>query len=252
MSATRDDTPLVEADDQPDDQQPPTGQESHQQPPSAGLIPYFQTPPKKGPTGLIIGVAAAGVAATLLLCCGGLAAVSIVVHSVVESSPSVDSDRAAEESATASTPQTPSGATDTATTTGAAPGLNTEVRDGDFAFVVTRVECGLSFLGDQARRQRARGQFCVVTLSVRNIAAVPRAFSMVSQKAYDASGTAYSTDTPTTGLAAPRGSLIWVSEINPGDSATGPLVFDLPRGKTLTRLKLHDSGASDGAEVRVA
>src|SRR4051794_38943933 len=56
-----------------------------------------------------------------------------------------------------------------AATTPAVPGVGAAVRDGKFEFVVSRVDCTRSALGQEHLKRTAKGKFCVVTLSLRNI-----------------------------------------------------------------------------------
>lgn len=124
-------------------------------------------------------------------------------------------------------------------------GLNTPVRDGKFEFVVSSLACGQETVGDQ----EAQGQFCVARLSVKNIGTAPQTFLVDNQKAITSSGAVCSADSSAT-LALAGGQSTWISDINPGNAISGPIVFDVATGATVVRLVLHDSMLSSGVSVR--
>lgn len=76
-------------------------------------------------------------------------------------------------------------------------------------------------------------------------------FSDGSQKAYDAAGTEYSTDS-TAGIYANEDAATLFNEINPGNQVAGVLVFDIPKKVKLSKLELHDSPFSGGVTVALA
>lgn len=72
------------------------------------------------------------------------------------------------------------------------PRPGTEVRDRKFAFKVTRVQRGVSSVGDQFGEE-AQGSFTIVTLRVKNIGDESQTFDASNQKAYSGS-TAFEAD----------------------------------------------------------
>lgn len=130
----------------------------------------------------------------------------------------------------------------------AAAGIGDPVRDGQFEFVVDEVTCGVSEVGDDLLGAQAQGQFCLVTVSVRNIGDEPRTFSDSNQKAFDADGNELGADS-TAGLYANDHADALFTDINPGNDITAVIVFDIPRDGELARLRLHDSPFSGGVEV---
>lgn len=100
-------------------------------------------------------------------------------------------------------------------------GIGDPVRDGKFEFVVSRVDCARTTVGAEHLTRTAKGKFCVVSLSVRNIA----------------------------GIYANRDTHAFLDRVSPGERVTGELVFDVPVEVTLTSLELHDSPLSGGVEV---
>ncbi len=123
------------------------------------------------------------------------------------------------------------------------------VRDGRFEFTVTSVECGKSSVGaNQYLTKQAQGQFCLLNITVKNIGNDAQSLFSANQSVYNATGQKYSADDVATTYAAPEGST-WYSNINPGNSVTGTVVFDLPKDQTPTTAELHDSAYSGGAKV---
>lgn len=129
-----------------------------------------------------------------------------------------------------------------------APGLGQAVRDGKFEFVVSRVDCTTSHVGLEHLGDTADGRFCVVSMSVTNIGDRPQFFLGRFQKAFDAAGTEYGND-DVAGLVANRDTKTFLNKIEPGERVTGKLVFDVPKKTLLTRMELHDSIFSGGAEI---
>lgn len=128
-------------------------------------------------------------------------------------------------------------------------GLDTAVRDGKFEFTVTDITKGLSSVGDNPYlTEKAQGQFVIVTMTVENIGDKPQSFSPSAQKLTDNKGRTFESDT--TAQIALGGSDIPVwDSINPGNSVTVKLVFDMPKKATPTLIELHDSMFSGGAKV---
>jgi hypothetical protein len=124
-------------------------------------------------------------------------------------------------------------------------------RDGKFEFTVQQVKCGVNQLGTDLVGKKAQGQFCLVTVQVKNIGKEAQAFSDSSQKAFGADKTQYSTDSGA-GMYANQDASTLFNEINPGNQVTGVLVYDIPAAATLAKLELHDSPFSGGVTVQLA
>lgn len=121
------------------------------------------------------------------------------------------------------------------------------VEDGKFAFKVTKVETGLPQVGTGLTASKAQGQYIVVHLTVTNIGDRAQTFHDGAQKLIDAKGREYSADT---GAAIwLEGSNSFLKEINPGNSVTGFLLFDVPKNVDLRAVELHDSIFSGGVTV---
>ncbi|MDM7487050.1 DUF4352 domain-containing protein [Rhodococcus sp. CSLK01-03] len=129
-----------------------------------------------------------------------------------------------------------------------AAGLDTPVRDGKFEFVVTEVQTGLTTLGDnQFLAEDAQGQFVIVTMTVSNISDQPKGLSPSDQKLIDSQGRTFSPDT-SAALNLETDVAFW-DEINPGNTVTMPVVFDMPVDAVPASIELHDSMFSGGVTV---
>lgn len=127
--------------------------------------------------------------------------------------------------------------------------LNEVARDGKFEFTVTSVECGKTSAGtNQYLQKQAQGQFCFVNVTVKNIGNEAQMFDSSSQYLYDAANAKFSADGTASLYANPEGST-FLNQINPGNSVSGILVFDLPKDKTPVTAELHDSAFSGGVKV---
>lgn len=125
------------------------------------------------------------------------------------------------------------------------------VRDGKFEFTVTSIECGKSSVGtNQYLTKQAQGQFCLLNLTVKNIGNESQIFSDSGQVLFDANGNKYSSDSGASLYANPSGST-FLNQINPGNTVTGAVVFDIPKGVTPTQAELHDSAFSGGVKVNL-
>ncbi|MFD2025066.1 DUF4352 domain-containing protein [Promicromonospora aerolata] len=129
----------------------------------------------------------------------------------------------------------------------ALPGVGDAVRDGKFEFTVTKVEPGVREIGDEFLSQEAQGQFVLVHLTVENIGNESQYFDGNNVTAYDAKNREFAADTEAAIYLDDSNSFL--NEINPGNSVEGVVVFDVPADVELSKLELHDSAFSGGAEV---
>ncbi|MTE14139.1 DUF4352 domain-containing protein [Nocardia aurantiaca] len=135
-----------------------------------------------------------------------------------------------------------------APTTSAVPGLNTPVRDGKFEFTVTNVQTGVKEVGtNQFLRKTAQGTYTIISLTVRNIGKSPYGFSPSDQYVFDAQNRKFSNDAAAAMNLQSDTSLY--ANINPGNSITAQVVFDLPTDSSADHIVLHDSMFSGGATV---
>ncbi|MGW1060612.1 DUF4352 domain-containing protein [Micromonospora rubida] len=121
-------------------------------------------------------------------------------------------------------------------------------RDGKFEFTVKSAKCGVAKVGSDLLGEQAQGQFCLVTVNIKNIGKEAQMFDGSSQKAYAADGTQYSSDSAAA-LYANKNAETFLNEINPGNQVSGVVVFDVPKKVKLTKLELHDSPFSGGVDI---
>ncbi|UNX53887.1 DUF4352 domain-containing protein [Georgenia sp. TF02-10] len=131
-----------------------------------------------------------------------------------------------------------------------APGLATPVRDGKFEFTVTAVQPGVGQIGDEMLGEQAQGQFVLVDLTVTNIGEEPQTFFADNQTLVDEQGREHAADSMASIYL--EGDDTFVNEINPGNTVTGTIVFDIPVDAVPTSLELHDSAFSGGVTVSLA
>ncbi|MFI7519884.1 DUF4352 domain-containing protein [Micromonospora globbae] len=124
-------------------------------------------------------------------------------------------------------------------------------RDGKFEFTVKSSKCGVSKVGTDLLGAKAQGQFCLITINVKNIGKESQMFDGSSQKAYSADGTEYSADGEAA-LYANKNADTFLNDINPGNQVTGVVVFDIPKNVKLAKLELHDSPFSGGVTVALS
>jgi len=127
-------------------------------------------------------------------------------------------------------------------------GLGKAVRDGKFEFVVSAADCSKSSVGLPHLSRTAAGRYCVVSLTVKNIAGNPQLFLGSAQKVIDAAGAKYSDD-EIAGIYANHDTQTFLRKIDPGHKVVGKIVFDVPKAATVTTVELHDSYFSDGVKV---
>jgi hypothetical protein len=130
-------------------------------------------------------------------------------------------------------------------------GIGTTVVAGDWAFKVTKFKCGASKVGkSEYLQEEAQGQFCLMNLSVTNNGNAAAYLSSANQKILDKDGKTYSSDSEASIYADAKNSLL-SEEINPGNTAKGLIVFDVPQKVTPTEAALAGGlfGIKDVAKV---
>lgn len=129
------------------------------------------------------------------------------------------------------------------------PGIGQPAADGDFSFVVNGVDCSLTEIGTQYFSTTAQGQFCVVDLTITNIGDEAQSFFGDNAKLFNAQGQKFSADGEAAIYLQDSSSLY--EEINPGNTLTSKMVFDVPAGTAPTAIELHDSAFSGGVKVNL-
>lgn len=129
--------------------------------------------------------------------------------------------------------------------------LNEAARDGKFEFVVKSVDCGKTTIGtNEYLTKNAQGQFCLMTISVKNIGDKAQGFFGTNQKLLNAQNQQYSAD-DAAGVYVDQNYSTLFSNINPGNSVQGVVVFDIPKDQAPVSAELHDSAASNGVKVNL-
>lgn len=127
--------------------------------------------------------------------------------------------------------------------------LNETARDGKFEFVVKSVECGKTTIGtNQYLTKNAQGKFCLMTISVKNVGDKAQGFFGSNQKLLNAQNQQYAAD-DSAGVYLDQSYSTQFSNINPGNSVEGVVVFDIPKDQTPVTAELHDSAFSSGVKV---
>lgn len=127
-------------------------------------------------------------------------------------------------------------------------GIGTQVQDGAFTFTATKVEPGRDALGDGFLRSEAQGSYVLVHVTVTNVGTEAQMFTSANQTLLDAQGREFEADAGAALMNVPD-SESFLTDINPGNSVDGVLVFDVPEGLSPAAIELHESMFSDGTTV---
>lgn len=94
----------------------------------------------------------------------------------------------------------------------------------------------------------AQGQYCLLNVTANNIADQSQTLDSTSQYLYDSSNKKYSSDSEATIDVSPTDNTFF-NPINPGNTVSGTIVFDIPKDVTSVTAELHDSALSGGVKV---
>ncbi len=129
--------------------------------------------------------------------------------------------------------------------------IGQSANDGKFQFTVSSIKCGeASVSQDQYLSKTAQGQYCLLNVTVKNIGNQAQTFDASNQYLYNAQNQKYSADSTASDYANPSGST-FLNEINPGNTVTGVVAFDVPKDVTPITAELHDSAFSGGVKVNL-
>ncbi|MGW5559975.1 DUF4352 domain-containing protein [Micromonospora sp. NPDC003944] len=248
---------------------PPTAQFSQVHagqfpPPSVGQSPpppnqYPPTPtPKKRASWLLPTLI--GIGAIVVLCCGSAMVVSLTADDKKVDAAAVGSDAPVATNSAAASPApladeavVPTPAKTSATpaeTKPKAASIGDKVRGGDFEFTVKSVKCGIAKVGSEFLNTKAQGAFCRVSVTVKNVTKKAHSFHADgSISAQDGSGRKYEVDGEA-GIYGNDDGQGFLDEINPGNSVTANVFFDVPKGTKLKTITL-DAGLFTLAEDAV-
>jgi len=124
--------------------------------------------------------------------------------------------------------------------------LGQAVKDGSFTFVVHSVKCGITTSGGSLP-SKPQGEFCAVSVSVTNHGTKAQTFDALEVKGFIA-GSKYEADAGASAMANPN---TFLTSINPGNAINAIVLIDVPVGKQLDTVELHDSLFSTGTSVSV-
>ena len=202
--------------------QPSSGQPYGTPPPGYGYPPAQQLPKKRKKWPWIVG----GIVVMAILGCVGL--FTLVLGGTAKVASDLDKNSSGKNAV--------------------AGKMNTATTDGKFQFTVTGLQCGVDSVGPDGVGERAQGEFCLVSVQIKNVGKSAEVFNDFSQKAYAADSTEFSVDS---GAATwvNKDSSTFLESINPGNTVKGKLVFDVPKGAKLASVVLHESEFTAGVRV---
>lgn len=128
-------------------------------------------------------------------------------------------------------------------------GIGDAVATGDWEVTVNDIESGVSELGDEYLGTTAQGQFILVDMSVANTGSEPSFFFESDVSLQDADGNTYSPDSEAGIYAATDNDVMLLEEINPGNTATGVIVYDVPADVTPNVLEFQGGIFDESATV---
>jgi archaellum component FlaG (FlaF/FlaG flagellin family) len=128
--------------------------------------------------------------------------------------------------------------------------IGEKATDDDYQFTVTKIKCGVSQVGDSVSNEKAQGQFCLVSLRIKNVGNDAINFSDQNQTLIDTKGKNYSPDDEAW-VYTEDGNVM--GEINPGNTLKTIVPFDIPKKAEPDYLLLKAGvwGASDGVKVKL-
>lgn len=116
-----------------------------------------------------------------------------------------------------------------------ASGIGDTVAVGDFEVTVTGIEASITRVGDQYVGEEPQGQFVKVDVTVANTGSSAEYFHDSEQKLVDEQSRQHSTSSASFYLDEDN---LWLSQINPGNTANGALLYDIPADATPTTLQV--------------
>jgi hypothetical protein len=129
--------------------------------------------------------------------------------------------------------------------------IGDKVTDGSYQFTVTKINCGVREVGDQYMGEKAHGQFCLVTMRVKNVGKDPITLSDQNQTLVDTKGGTYRPDDKAWAYVDDPDDIS--GEINPGTTLKTVVPFDVPK-KIEPDYLLVMAGAfgfSEGVQVKL-
>lgn len=126
--------------------------------------------------------------------------------------------------------------------------IGTYAKDKDFEFRVNSMKCGEKSVGGNYLRAEARGHYCRLNISLKNVSDKPKGiFTTSHQKVFDSQNREFEHDSTATLYAADNVS--WYDRLNPGIEVSGDLLFDVPVDADLTRLEIKEQTFSKSIKL---
>lgn len=130
-------------------------------------------------------------------------------------------------------------------------GIGETVKSGSFAFTVKGIECGKTSVGDQFITEEAQGQYCMLDVTAKNVGDEAKYLNADSQYLYDDQGREFSADSVATGYVNPDSTTFFLEEINPGNSVSGKIAFDVPKDANIVSAKVGEGILVSGVKVNL-
>ena len=125
------------------------------------------------------------------------------------------------------------------------------VVDRSLEFTVFGIKCGEATIGSTAYSQDvASGEFCRLSLQIKNTGDQEASLPTAVQKAVDATGKEYELDIEATQFTqADLTNGDWHAQIPANTTRTGDLAFDVAAGSSIKKVILYGAKESAGIEV---
>ncbi|WP_147915481.1 DUF4352 domain-containing protein [Ruania zhangjianzhongii] len=130
-------------------------------------------------------------------------------------------------------------------------GIGDAARAGELEFVVDGVETGQESIGDGFLSEEAQGQYVLVEVTVTNTGSEEATFYDGDQLLIDTEGREHSSDSGAW-MYLDEDEGFFVTDINPGNTTAGVLVFDIPTDATPASITLSDGSWFSYSEVEIS
>lgn len=128
--------------------------------------------------------------------------------------------------------------------------IGDKAKDGDVEFIVKKIKCGETKVGNEFLNEKAQGEYCRVTVSIKNNGDEATLISSSDLKLIDSKGREFSADdTATLYASSDNAGNTWFDEINPGNKVEGDILFDVSKGAEITTAKFSSGLFSSGVEI---
>lgn len=132
--------------------------------------------------------------------------------------------------------------------------LGESVTDGNYSFVVNKVQCAIGSLSSAYETGTpSQGQFCIIVVTETNITNVPQS-TPPDPSFSDTTGNTYDTTSNVSAQVAAENVYLDSNftaeyQVNPGSHYTDVFVYDVPRGVQAKTVTLHGDYGTTGTTV---